>query len=322
MHRGRVGPGLYPPEDSIVVKGLACDRPTDNRRRPLSRFSVWDVYERALLHDISLSYSTVWRLLSRDALRPWLQEQWLFPRDPFLRERAAPLLDLYHGRWQGAPLPGLATGRTAVLCADEMTGLQATSRLHASLPPAPGRRGRYEFEYARHGTLCYTAFLNVFTGRVFGESGESNGIEPFERTLKHALHGLCPQAERVFLIVDNGSAHHPSTSPARIQAQYPQVEVVHLPVHSSWLNQIEIYFSIVQRKLLTPSDWSSTDELARGLARFQCRYNARADPFHWKWDRNDLDEYIERLSQHDNAFTQARQALAARRAKSDNPLTN
>jgi DDE superfamily endonuclease len=102
--------------------------------------------------------------------------------------------------------------------------------------------------------LCYLAFLDVCRGRVYGETAQHNGIAPFERVLAHCLkQPHLAAAERVFLILDNGCAHHPNTSPARIQAQFPQVTVVHLPTHASWLNQIEIYFSIVHRKALTPA---------------------------------------------------------------------
>src|SRR6185369_13177281 len=104
-----------------------------------------------------------------------------------------------------------------VLCADEMTGLQAVSRLHRGSRTAAGRRPRYEFEYERHGTLCYTALLNVFTGWVFGRTTSGNSIVSFETALEHCLgQPACADAERIFLILDNGSAHHPSTSPERL----------------------------------------------------------------------------------------------------------
>lgn len=253
-----------------------------------------------------MSYSTVWRLLHRDALRPWFQRQWLFPRDPQLLEKATPVLELYHRRWQDAPL----SPRDVVLCADEMTGLQALSRLHPDTPAAADRQRRYEFEYARHGTLCYLAFLNVFTGQVYGESSATTGIEPFERALGRCLRQpQYQEAERIFLIVDNGSSHHPSTSPARIAAQHPQVTVVHLPTHSSWLNQIEIYFSILHRKALSPPDFSCLDALRERLFRFQRHYNERAEPFTWKYTRKQLEQYVERLAIHEPVFAAARAAV-------------
>jgi DDE superfamily endonuclease len=316
MPRGLEDRGLFPPEETIRVKALACERPTDAKRRPLSRLSVFDVTQRAWDLGLTLSYSTVWRRLAEDALRPWLQEQWLFPQDPRFLERATPALELYHRRWEGKPLGK----QDVVLCADEMTNLQALSRLHRGLPPAPGRRGRYEFEYKRHGTLCYLAFLEIFTGRIYGETTSQNGIEPFELTLRHCL--LQPHlaaAERIFLIVDNGCAHHPSTSPARIQAQFPQVTVVHLPTHASWLNQIEIYFSILRRKALTPADFGSVEALQERILRFQCRYNEHAEPFTWNYTRQQLADYLKRVARHEVEYAAAQELLQARRRAAPTP---
>jgi hypothetical protein len=294
------------------VKALACERPTDRERRPLSRFSVFDVCERAWELGLTLSYSTVWRRLAEDCLRPWRQEQWLFPRDPRFLAKASPVLDLYHRRWEGQPLGP----HDVVLCGDEMTNLQALSRLHHGLPPTPGRPARYEFEYDRHGTLCYLAFLDVFQGRVYGEVTEQNGIDPFERTLAHCLdQPHLREAERVFLILDNGCAHHPNTSPARLQAQFPQVTAVHLPTHASWLNQIEIYFSIVRRKALTPADFPSLEALQERLLRFQCRYNERAQPFTWNYTRQQLKQYLKRVAVHEQAFAASQELLQNRRAE-------
>ena len=161
----------------------------------------------------------------------------------------------------------------------------------------------------------------MFTGRVYGETHASTGIAPFERVLGHCL--AQPQyeaAERIFLIVDNGSSHHPSTSPARIRAQYPQVTVVHLPLHSSWLNQIELYFSIVHRKALTPADFDSVAALARRLAIFQWWYNARAEPFQWNYTREKLEQYVARLAEKEEVFAAARAALEAKVARAESQL--
>lgn len=308
----------------MTVKALACERPTDAQRRPLSRFSVTDVWERAQELGLTLSYSTTRRRLLEDALRPWLFQQWLFPRDPCLLEKATPILELYHRRWEGEPLGP----RDVVLSADEMSGLQAKSRIHPSLPsgapagaPLPGRprrpadrRARIEFEYERHGTVCYQAFLNVFSGQVYGEVHPSNGIETFEATLSRCLDlPTCRTAERIFLIVDNGSAHHPNTSPARIQARHPRVTVVHLPTHSSWLNQVELYFSILHRKALTPADFPSVEALTQRLLWYQWYYNSQAAPFTWHYTRADLEAYIERLAEHESLFAEAVATLREKR---------
>ncbi len=319
----RVG-RAFPPAETVLIKALACERPVNEKRRALARLSVYDLCLQAWELGVTMSYSTVWRRLREDALRPWLFQQGLFPRDPRLLEKATPILELYHGRWEGQPLGP----RDLVLSADEMTGLQALSRIHPAQPlttpsqvPLPGRlkrrydpRVRVEFEYARHGTLCYQAFLNVFTGRVYGEAHDSNGIDTFERSLMHCLQQ--PQyrdMERVFLIVDNESAHHPNTSPARIRAQDPRVITVHLPTHSSWLNQIELYFSTLHRKALTPADFPSVAALRQRIFSFQLLYNQRAEPFQWQYTRDHLEVYIERLALHEERFAEAAAIIRARR---------
>lgn len=199
MRRGLDARAPFPPEDEVLLVALACERPRQEgdpppeppeKRKPcdpppsaeaakprsqyvpVARFSVTDICERAGALGLDMSYSSVWRRLHTHALRPWFQEQWLFPTDPRLREKAAPVLDLYQGCWGGEPL----RPTDAILSADEITGLQALSRTHVGSAPAPGRKARYEFEYERHGTLCYAAFLEVRTGQVFGKTSASSCI--------------------------------------------------------------------------------------------------------------------------------------------------
>jgi len=304
MPRGLADRRAFPPTEVTQVKALACDRPRPQAGCPLSRFSVEDIRVRALAQGIAMSYSSVWRCLHQDALRPWFQRQWLFPTDPHLGEKAAPILDLYHRRWEGEPLGP----QDYVLCADEMTGVQALRRLHPGRGPAPGRAARYEFEYERGGTLCYTAFLDVFSGQVVGETSAGNGIESFHLALAKCLQQpRYRRAERIFLIVDNGCAHHPSTSPARIRAQFPLVTTLHLPVHSSWLNQIELFFSIVHRKVLTPANFTSLADLAQRLKWFEQHYNSSAAPFKWKFSRAKLEEFLKKLGQPAPLAAPARQ---------------
>jgi hypothetical protein len=245
------------------------------------------LWERAL----PASYSTLWRLLHADAIRPWRHRMWLFPKDPLLLEKAVPILDLYRGQWDGAPLGP----QDAIVCADEMPGLQALSRTV--------RKGKAEFEYTRNGTTCYLAFWEARTGKVAGEFAPSTGIEPFERALGHVLERpWLRDKKRVFLIVDNGSSHHPSTSPARIARRFPQVTTVHLPVHSSWLNQAEQWFSIVSRKALTPRNFESTEALEQRVLAFEQRWNQDAVPFKWEFGRERLAQLMAKMGQKDPLY--------------------
>jgi hypothetical protein len=102
-------------------------------------------------------------------------------------------------------------------------------------------------------------------------------------------------ARRVFWIADNCSSHRGDKAAARLRAQWPTLTLVHTPVHASWLNQIEIYFSIVQRKVVTPNDFTSLRELEDRLLAFQGRYEPTAKPFQWTFTRGDLAALLAKL---------------------------
>ena len=284
----------------VAIKALACELPHE-LGVPLSRFSMSELKRAALERGIvaSIGESTIWRWLSEDAIKPWNHRSWVFPRDPDFEAKAARILDLYEGVWEGEPL-----GEDDwVLCADEKTSIQARRRLHATLPPAPGRAIRVEHEYERKGALAYHAAWDVRRARVFGRCEESTGIEPFGRLTQQVMEQepYC-SAHRVFWIVDNGSSHRGQASIERLQSRWKNAVLVHTPVHASWLNQIEIYFSILQRKVLTPNDFSSTDALAERLLCFQRHYEQVARPFQWKFTRRDLRKLMHRLERHDPAI--------------------
>jgi len=244
----------------------------------------------------SIGETTIWRWLSQDAIKPWHHRSWVFPRDPDFEAKAGRILDLYEGSWEGQPLGE----DDYVLCADEKTSIQARRRRHETLAPAPGRSMRVEHEYERMGAVAYVAAWDVRRACVFGRCEESTGIEPFRRLVQQVMvqEPYC-SADRVFWIVDNGSSHRGQASVERLRSQWKNGELVHTPIHASWLNQIEIYFSILQRKVLTPNDFSSTDALADRILRFERHYEHAARPFQWKFTRRDLQELMERLERQD-----------------------
>jgi len=286
------GRGIFPPAETAQVKARACERPNE-AGRPLARLSIFDVCKTVWAEGLTMSYSTVRRRLLEDLIRPWFQRAWIFPRDPRFLQKASPALDLYQRIWQGEPLgPG-----DRVLSADEMPGIQALRRIHAGLAAGAGRKARTEFEYERLGTLCYHAFLDVFTGRVSGQVHASTGIEPFQETLAAVLRQ--PEyatAERIFLVMDNGGSHHPNTAPARLRELDKRLVAIHLPTHASWLNQVEIYFSILSRKGLRPADFQSLDQLRDRIYRFTCYYNSEARPFAWKYTPEKLKAHLTKLA--------------------------
>ena len=135
---------------------------------------------------------------------------------------------------------------------------------------------------------------------MLGRTAPTTGIAPFGQLVAQVMSSQpYASASRVFWIVDNGSSHQGPHAVLRMRRTWPTAELVHLPVHASWLNQIEIYFSIVQRKVIKPGDFADLEELAARLLAFQDRYNTTAEPFDWHFGRKSLDRLLERLAIHE-----------------------
>ena len=239
-----------------------------------------------------ISGATLWRWLSHDAIRPWRHRSWIFPRDPDFAAKAGPILDLYEGIWKGKRLGP----KDYVLSADEKTSIQARRRIHPSLPPAPGRPIRVEHEYQRCGAWAYLAAWDVHRAKIFGRCETKVSIPIFDALVAEVMsQEPYRSARRVFWILDNVSSHRGAKCLHRLQAAWPNIIPLHTPVHASWLNQIEIYFSIVQRKVLTPNDFSSLAHVRDCLLRFQERYQQAARPFRWTFTRSDLTDLLTKL---------------------------
>jgi hypothetical protein len=276
------------------VKAIACQLPCE-RGVPLSRFSSAEIAREAVARGIveQVSGATVWRWLAEDAIRPWNYRSWIFPRDPDFAAKAARVLDLYAGRFEGKLLhPG-----EFVLCADEKPSIQARAREHPTAAPRAGGQGQLvEHEYERGGALCYLTAWDVKRAKVFDRCEPKGGIAPFDRLVEQVMtQEPYLSARRVFWIVDNGSSHRGKRSIDRLQGKYDNLVLIHLPVHASWLNQIEIYFSIVQRKALQPNDFADLAAVEARLLAFARHYEQVAEPFEWRFTRDDLDRLLERL---------------------------
>lgn len=286
----------------VEIKALACELPA-RQDRPLSRWSSTELARYASQAGLvaRVSGSTVWRWLHEDALRPWQHRCWVFPRDPAFATKAGRLLDLYHRVWRGQPLQA----DEYVLSADEKTSIQARRRKHPSHPPRPGTAMKVEHEYQRCGAWAYLAALDVHRAKLFGRCEPGTGIAPFDRLVEQVMsQSPYDEARRVFWIVDNGSAHRGQRSIARLQRQYPTLVLVHGPVHASWLNQIEIYFSVLQRKALTPNDFPSLAAVEERLLGFQQHYESIAKPFEWKFTRRDLAHLLNQTKTQPGGSTQ------------------
>ncbi len=170
------------------------------------------------------------------------------------------------------------------------------------MPAAPGKPVRVEHEYVRHGALALLAGLDVHTGKVFASTPGTTGIVPFMDLAGQVMaRPEYNNAPRVFVIVDNGSDHRGRAAAERLRKAHPNAIMIHTPVHASWLNQIEIFFSIIQKKVVSPNDFTDTAELARTLLAFIDRHNTTARPFNWKFTAADLTELLARTHTHQAA---------------------
>jgi DDE superfamily endonuclease len=250
------------------------------------------VIERAVCE---ASASTIWRWLHEDAIKPWQQQCWIYRRDPEFAPKAGRVLDLYRRVFNAKRL----RPDEHVISADEKSQLQALGRRHETVPCAPGRRARYEFEYERGGTLAYLGAWDVHHANLFDRVEKTTGIEPFGRLVEQVMSTEpYTSARTVYWILDNGSSHAGKTSIKRMQERWGNARLIHLPVHASWLNQIEPYSSIPQRKAPTPNDLATLDALAERLPASGEHYRQIARPFEWTFTRQDLDKLLARIDRH------------------------
>ena len=281
---------------------MACEVIAETKL-PLSRQSLADLVARAQTAlGKKISRGTVWRMLHEAAIKPWQYESWLFPRDPLFAEKAGPILDLYAGIWEGRPLGP----KDYVLSMDEKTSIQARGRCHQEMPPESKQTRRIEAGYQRNGALQYLAAWDVRRGIVLGRCEAKTGIEPFGRLVDQVLgHEPYDEAARLFFVVDNGSSHRGKASVERMRRRDKRIILLHTPVHASWVNQVEIYFSIIQRKVLTPNDFATLDAIRVRLALYEELSNRSPKPFQWKFTRQDLLNWLKRALPHFTAVPAA-----------------
>jgi transposase len=301
-------PISFTPLQVAEVKALACQLPAGTGA-PLSRWSCPELAREVVARSIagSISPSTVRRWLKDDALKPWQYRSWIFVRDPNFRSKAARVMDLYARTFDGVPL----SENEYVISADEKTSIQSRCRCHPTLAPGQARSMRVNHEYDRGGALAYLAAYDVHRAQVFGRCEPKTGIVPFMNLVAQVMTTEpYASAKRVFWIVDNGSSHRGKKAIDRLITAFPNAVMVHTPVHASWTNQIEIFFSIVQRKVVTPNDFTDLNQVRDRLRAFEDRYNATAQPFQWKFTTSDLDDLLARLDRHTPADRQEESSVA------------
>jgi transposase len=296
--------------DRAAVVALACQLPAATGV-PLSRWTGPELAAELTAQGLAsepMSVSSVLRILAENPVKPWRYQSWIFPRDPDFAAKANVILDLYQGFYQGAPLgPG-----DRLLSFDAKPSIQARGRVRATMPAAPGRPVLVEHEYARHGALALLAGLDVRTGEVFASTPRTTGIVPFMDLVGQVMaRPEYREAPRVFVIVDNGSDHRGKKAADRLRKAHPNATMIHTPVHASWLNQIEIFFSVIQKKVISPNDFASLEQLSQTLLAFTRRYNQTATPFNWKYTAADLDGLLRRITEHSQTTTAHQDNLAA-----------
>ena len=254
---------------------LACERP-DRVGRSLSQ---WDCAElaRQLTADgvvASVSCSTVRRILSHHKLKPWRQHLWLspqVPRDAAFAATVQAICDLYTRTLRRDEV---------VLCVEEKTNLQPRPRPAPTLPAVPGRPVRVEHEYQRAGALNLLAAFDTRTGHVYASTAERKRQGEFLCLLEKLDQEIPPTVTTIHVVLDNLRMHK-GQQVQQWLAEHPRFVVHFTPVHCSWMNQIEPWFSILQRKRLRIVDFASKAELAERLAAFVKEWNQWAHPFHW-----------------------------------------
>jgi transposase len=201
---------------------------------------------------------------------------WLNPKDPDFERKMRVVVGLYLNPPKGS----------VVLCLDEKTGIQAKEQIAPAKPAGPGRVQKLEWEYRRHGTVSLMASFEVRTGKVVGRCIKSNDSKTFIQFLQQLLR-LYPKG-KLYLVMDNGSSHV-SQATREFMAKNRRLKPVYLPVHASWLNQIEIWFSVLARKSLKHVSFPSQDALRKQIRDFIGYHNRfLKHPYRWTYDGQPL----------------------------------
>ncbi len=265
-------PCVYDHDDVLLMVKLVTEPPPDNA----TRWSMEALAEAMADHGVPISASQCWRICRALDLKPWQVESWMTSHDPDFWEKAGDVCGLYLNPPQNA----------VVWSVDEKSGMQAKSRINPTRPAVPGIPARREFEYRRHGTAVLFAGLKVHEGTVAGWVTDSTRSENFVEFLGD-LVDQTPVGLDLHCIIDNLSAHS-TPKVAEFLVANPHVHLHHTPTHASWLNQVELFFSILERRLLRRGEFESVDHLAERVIAFIKDYNRRAAPFRWTYDGRPL----------------------------------
>lgn len=239
------------------------------RRKPRDGSTHWST--RKLADHLDVSKTMVHRVWQEAGLKPHRLERYMASNDPDFERKAADIIGLYLDPPQHA----------AVFCVDEKTAIQALDRRDRVLPLSPGRAERHGFEYKRNGTLSLYAALNTKTGKVQGKTALRHTSQEFVSFLEDVVAPYHSEQE-IHIICDNLSAHK-TNKVAEFLDAHPNVKLHFTPTYSSWLNQVELWFSKLQRDVIARGIFTSTADLARQLRRYINAYSKAAKPINWKY---------------------------------------
>jgi transposase len=239
------------------------------RRAPADGSTHWST--RKLGKHLGLSHMTIARVWAKHGLRPHRLESYMVSDDPNFETKAADVIGLYLN----------PPAHAVVFCVDEKTAIQALDRLDPVLPLSPGRAERHGFEYKRHGTLSLYAAFNTKNGAVVGKTTARHTSAEFVGFLTDLL-ATQPRRKEIHVIVDNLSAHKTKLVDEFLAA-HPNVHLHFTPTYSSWLNQVELWFSKIERDLIARGVFTSVKDLARKIMRYIRHYNNSPKPVKWKY---------------------------------------
>jgi len=259
-------PGQKP---SVMTAALQAKVLEASQRKPNDGSTHWSC--RKMAQRLKISKDTVQRIWHKAGLKPHRLQRYMASNDPDFERKAADIIGLYLNPPQHA----------AVFCVDEKSAIQALDRLDPVLPMSPGRIERHGFEYYRHGTLLLYAALDVRTGKVQGKTAARHTSDEFVGFLDQVV-GTCQPKQEIHIILDNLSAHKTSKVEAFLH-EHANVHLHFTPTYSSWLNQVEIWFSRIEREVIARGVFTSVKDLARKLIRYVRAYSKTAHPFKWKY---------------------------------------
>jgi len=259
-------PGKKP---TVITPKLQAKVLDATRRKPRDGSTHWSC--RKLADHLGISKDAVHRIWRTAGIRPHRLKRYMASDDPDFEKKAAAIIGLYLN----------PPTHAAVFCVDEKSAIQALDRLDPVLPLSPGRAERHGFEYFRHGTLSLYAALDVKTGKVHGKTAGRHTSQEFVAFLVEVV-ALCAPGQEIHVIADNLSAHKTATVATFLEA-HPHVQLHFTPTYSSWLNQVEIWFSRIERKVIARGVFTSVKDLSRKLMRYIRAYSKTARPFRWKY---------------------------------------